>query len=154
MMNQNNTIRIISACENNLADVSLCIPHHKLIVVTGVSGSGKSSLVYDVIAREGQRLFFDNFLSGNFMAGKKVSRPKAEDIEGLFPVICVDQNSVVRNVRSTVGTLTELHDYLRLLFARLGTSGNSDIKLNRSLFSFNSPTGQCPVCKGTGDCPS
>jgi len=145
-----NQITIENATENNLQDVSLIIPHYKLIVVTGVSGSGKSSLVHDVINREGQRLFLDNFTGGSYQAAKKMSRPKVKRIEGLFPVVSVDQNFVIRNARSTVGTLTELYDYLRLLFARLGQTELRDIKTNRSLFSFNTPTGYCPVCKGLG----
>jgi excinuclease ABC subunit A len=143
-------INIEKASENNLKDISLQIPHYKLIVVTGVSGSGKSSLVHDVLSREGQRIFLDHFTGSNFHAQKKLSRPKVKKIEGLFPVLSVDQNSVVRNPRSTVGTMTEIYDYLRLLFARLAVSTDTSITPNRSLFSFNSPSGYCPVCKGLG----
>ncbi len=142
-------IIIENARENNLKNVSLRIPHYQLIAVTGVSGSGKTSLVYDVLCAEGQRLFYENFIGGrNFQA--KPSPPKASAIEGLFPVIAIDQNHVVRNPRSTVGTLTELYDLLRLLFARLGKSDIPDLHLNRSLFSFNLPEGYCLVCKGLG----
>jgi len=149
-------IIIENARENNLKDVSLRIPHYQLIAVTGVSGSGKTSLVYDVLCAEGQRLFFENFmgrdprLRGDGNAPAKLSRPKAGLIEGLFPVIAIDQNSTVRSPRSTVGTLTELYDLLRLLFARLGQSDIPDLHLYRSLFSFNLPDGYCPVCKGLG----
>ena len=146
----NNLISIENASENNLKNISLQIPHHKLIVVTGVSGSGKSSLVYDVICREGQRLFMENFLDNSHHSGKKLRKPHVDKIDGLYPVISVNQQAVVRNPRSTVGTLTEIYDYLRLLFARLGNSTDSDLTINRSLFSFNLPTGQCPVCKGLG----
>ncbi|MEI6122500.1 MAG: ATP-binding cassette domain-containing protein [Bacteroidota bacterium] len=142
-------IVIENATENNLQQVSLQIPHYQLIVVTGVSGSGKTSLVYDVLCTEGQRLFFENFIGGRY-ASAKVSRPKAARIDGLFPVIAIGQNNVVRSPRSTVGTLTELYDYLRLLFARLGKSDIPDIHLHRSLFSFNLSDGYCPVCKGLG----
>lgn len=142
-------ISIRSACENNLKDVSLDIPHHQLVVVTGVSGSGKSSLVYDVIGREGQRLFLENFLEGHPLAGKKLRRPQAE-VRGLYPVLTVNQRTAFRSPRSTVGTLTELYDYLRLLFARLGSAPGQLPRLDRSLFSFNMPTGQCPDCQGLG----
>jgi len=135
--------------ENNLKNVSLRIPHYQLIAVTGVSGSGKTSLVYDVLCAEGKRLFFENFIGGR-MASAKLSRPKASLVEGLFPVIVIDQGSVVRSPRSTVGTLTELYDFLRLLFARLGKSSIPDLHPYRSLFSFNLPDGYCPVCKGLG----
>ena len=142
-------IIIENAIENNLKNVSLLIPHYKLIAVTGVSGSGKTSLVYDVLCAEGHRLFYENFIGGR-LSNAKLSRPNASLIEGLFPVISVDQNNVVRNPRSTVGTLTELYDLLRLLFARLGKSGILGLHLHRSLFSFNLPDGYCPVCKGLG----
>jgi len=143
------TIFIENAYENNLKNISLRIPHYKLIVVTGVSGSGKTSLVYDVLCSEGQRLFFENFTTGRY-ATARLSHPKASRIEGLFPVISIDQNQVVRSSRSTVGTLTELYDLLRLLFARLGNSNIAGLHLHRSLFSFNLPDGYCPTCKGLG----
>lgn len=142
-------IIVENAQENNLKNVTLRIPHYRLIVVTGVSGSGKTSLVYDVICAEGQRLFFENFIGGRHSSAK-LSHPKASRIEGLFPVISIDQNNVVRSPRSTVGTLTELYDMMRLLFARLGTTDIPELHLHRSLFSFNLPDGYCPVCKGLG----
>lgn len=142
-------IHIQSATENNLKGISLDIPHHRLVVVTGVSGSGKSSLVYDVIGREGQRLFLENFLEGHPLAGKKLRRPRAM-VTGLCPVLTVNQRGAFRSPRSTVGTLTELYDYLRLLFARLGTSSEILSRQDRSLFSFNTPAGQCPACLGLG----
>ncbi|MFA6126797.1 MAG: AAA family ATPase [Bacteroidales bacterium] len=142
-------IIIENAHENNLKNVSLRIPHYQLIAVTGVSGSGKTSLVYDVVCAEGQRLFFENFIGGKLLSAKP-SQPKASKIEGLFPVIALDQNHVVRNPRSTVGTLTELYDLLRLLFARLGQSDIPGLHPYRSLFSFNLPDGYCPVCRGLG----
>lgn len=144
-------IVIENAAENNLKNVSLHIPHYKLIVVTGVSGSGKTSLVYDVLCAEGQRLFYENFVSVRYNSAK-IARPKASKIEGLFPVIAVDQGNFVRSPRSTVGTLTELYDLLRLLFARLGKSDIPGLQPSRSLFSFNLSDGYCPVCKGLGVC--
>lgn len=142
-------IIIENARENNLKNVSLRVPHYQLIAVTGVSGSGKTSLVYDVLCAEGKRLFYENFIGGR-LTPAKLSRPKVSRIEGLFPVIAIDQNNVVRSPRSTVGTLTELYDLLRLLFARLGKSDIPDLNPYRSLFSFNLPDGYCPVCKGLG----
>ncbi|HNW89716.1 MAG TPA: ATP-binding cassette domain-containing protein [Bacteroidales bacterium] len=142
-------IIIENARENNLKNVSLRIPHYQLIAVTGVSGSGKTSLVYDVLCAEGKRLFYENFIGGR-LTQAKLSRPKVSRIEGLFPVIAIDQNNVVRSPRSTVGTLTELYDLLRLLFARLGKSDIPNLHPYRSLFSFNLPDGYCPFCKGLG----
>ncbi|MCB2197156.1 MAG: excinuclease ABC subunit UvrA [Bacteroidetes bacterium] len=145
-------IIIEKAKENNLKDVSLKIPHHKINCFTGVSGSGKSSLVYDIICKESQRRYFESFSSYARQFLGKMSRPEVEKIEGLMPAISVDQKTVSRNPRSTVGTISEIYDYLRLLFARTGkkSSAFSDVKLTRSLFSFNNPEGACPHCKGLG----
>jgi excinuclease ABC subunit A len=142
-------ILVENAKENNLKNVSLRIPHYQLIVVTGISGSGKTSLVYDVLCAEGQRLFFENFGHAR-NSSARLSHPKVSRIEGLFPVVSISQNNVLRSPRSTVGTLTELYDMLRLLFARLGTSALPGLHLHRSLFSFNLPDGWCPACKGLG----
>jgi excinuclease ABC subunit A len=143
-------IIIENAFENNLKNVSLRIPHYQLVVVTGVSGSGKSSLIDDVLGKEGRRLFLENFAGSHFHQSIKLSRPDSSSIQGLFPVVFVSQNNVVRSPRSTVGTLTELYDYLRLLFARMGTSPDKELPINRSLFSPNMPAGYCPVCNGLG----
>lgn len=144
-------IRIHLAGENNLDGISLEIPHHQLTVITGVSGSGKSSLAFEVIAKEGQRRFFETFSSYSRQFMGKMARPAVESIEGLSPVILLSQKTVGRNPRSTVGTLSDLYDHLRLLFARLGTPDDPDeLPLSRGLFSFNSPRGACPQCKGLG----
>ena len=145
-------IVIINAAENNLRSVSLEIPKNKLVVVTGVSGSGKSSLVFDVIYREAESRYFGSCSSHARQFMGKMHRPDVERIEGLSPAIAVDQRSITASTRSTVGTLTDIYDYLRLLFARLG---NTEIispahKINRSLFSFNNPEGACPACNGLG----
>ncbi len=142
-------IVVEKAFENNLKNVSLHIPHYQLIAVTGISGSGKTSLVYDVVCAEGKRLFYENFVGGRY-APAKLTRPKAVTIEGLFPVLSIDQNNIFRSPRSTVGTLSELYDLLRLLFARLAESDLPGLKPYRSMFSFNLPDGYCPVCKGLG----
>lgn len=146
---KNTFIRIQNANENNLKNISLEIPHGKLIVVTGVSGSGKSTLAFDVIAKEGQRRFLETFSSFSRQFIGKISRPNVESIEGLSPVITIGQKTVSGNVRSTVGTISDLYDFLRLIFARIGKT-DENIKLTRSLFSFNTPIGACPTCKGIG----
>lgn len=148
-MSEESVIQIKVATENNLQGISLQIPHHRLTVITGVSGSGKSSLAFDVIAREGQRRFFETFSSFSRQLMGKLQKPEVESIHGLAPVITLGQKSSSSNPRSTVGTLSDLYDYLRLLFARLGVT-DQEVELNRSLFSFNSAKGACPVCTGLG----
>ena len=114
------SIRIRGASEHNLKSVSLDIPREALTVFTGVSGSGKSSLAFDTIYREGQRRFLESLsaYARQFLGG--FEKPKVELIDGLSPTISIDQKTVGRSPRSTVGTITEVHDHLRLLFARLG----------------------------------
>ncbi len=145
-------IKIHNASENNLKSISLEIPKNELVVVSGVSGSGKSSLVFDVIYRAAENRFFSSLSSHARQFLGKMRQPAVEKISGLSPAIAVDQRTVHSNPRSTVGTITGIHDYLRLLFARLGTPYRlmDGIKIDRSLFSFNSVKGACPVCKGLG----
>ncbi|HZX63341.1 MAG TPA: excinuclease ABC subunit UvrA, partial [Bacteroidales bacterium] len=145
-------IRIKNASENNLRSVSLDIPRNKLVVVTGVSGSGKSSLVFDVLYREAENRYLGSFSSHALQFLGKRKWPDVEKIEGLSPAISVGQKSAQNNPRSTVGTMTEVYDYLRLLFARLGKTvlPDPDLVIDRSLFSFNTEKGACPVCKGLG----
>jgi len=121
-----NIIRIINASENNLRSVSLDIPRNKLVVVTGISGSGKSSLVFDVLYREAENRYFGSFSTHARQFLGKMRSPDVERVEGLSPAIVVDQKTVGRNVRSTVGTITEIWDYLRLLFARVGKPVQGD----------------------------
>jgi len=145
-------IIIRDAHEHNLKSIDLEIPHDSLTVVTGVSGSGKSSLAFDTLFKEGQRLFLESFSAYARQFIGKLGRPAVEFISGLSPSLSVDQKTAVRNPRSTVGSMTEIYDLLRLLFARLGhrDSNAGDIKLERRLFSFNSVYGACPACKGLG----
>ena len=143
-------IAIYNASENNLQSVSLEIPRNKLICVTGVSGSGKSSLVFDVLHAEGRRRYLETFSGSARLALGKLQRPEVGSITGLSPTIAVNQKTITRNARSTVGTMTGIYDLLRLLFARLATSEFSSQKPSRSLFSFNSEKGACPTCKGLG----
>ena len=145
-------ITITRATEHNLRSVTLSLPRNQLIVVTGVSGSGKSSLVHDVLFRESESRYLGSFSSYARQFMGRFKRPGVESIEGLSPAIAVDQRSVVANARSTVGTLTGLWDLFRLLYARTGhpDSRAGDFLLSRGLFSFNTPEGACPVCQGLG----
>ncbi len=114
-------IIIKGARENNLKNINLELPKNKLIVMTGVSGSGKSSLAFDTICAEGERRYLESLSSyaRQFLGGTE--KPDVDSIEGLSPTISIDQKTTNKNPRSTVGTVTELYDYLRLLFARIGT---------------------------------
>ncbi|MFK7952971.1 MAG: ATP-binding cassette domain-containing protein [Ekhidna sp.] len=142
-------IVIQGARANNLKNISLRIPHNKFIVVTGISGSGKSSLVFDILAKEGQRRYFETLPSFARQFMGKLSRPDVDEIEGLSPVIAIGQHTTGMHARSTVGTMSDLYDLLRLLFARTGTTGK-EVKLSRALFSFNSAIGKCTHCNGIG----
>lgn len=139
-------IEIRGARENNLKHVSLRIPKRKITVFTGVSGSGKSSIVFDTIATEAQRLLNENFsmFVRNFLP--KYSRPDAEAIENLSMAVVVDQKRIGGGSHSTVGTITDIAALLRVLFSRFGQPfvGYSN------MFSFNDPQGMCPECNGTG----
>lgn len=114
------TIKIKGANENNLKNIDLEIPRNKLIVFTGLSGSGKTSLAFDTIFAEGQRRYVESLSSYARLFLGQMQKPDVESIEGLSPAISIDQKTTARNPRSTVGTVTEVHDYLRLLFARIG----------------------------------
>lgn len=113
-------IKIINSRVHNLKNVSLEIPKNKLVVITGLSGSGKSSLAFDTIYAEGQRRYVESLSSYARMFLGQMDKPDVESIEGLSPAISIDQKSTSRNPRSTVGTITEIYDYYRLLFARIG----------------------------------
>ena len=111
-------IVIRGARQNNLKHLSLALPLHELIVVTGVSGSGKSSLAFDTVYSEGQRRYVETFSPYARQFLDRMDRPQVERIEGIPPAIAIDQTNPVRTSRSTVGTMTELNDHLKLLFAR------------------------------------
>ncbi len=136
-------IKIISARENNLKNVSLEIPKRQITVFTGVSGAGKSSLVFDTIAAEAQRQFKATYTNYLPLAGQ----PRADSLESLSPAVVIDQKPLRGNARSTVGTITEIFSLLRLLYSRVGEPhvGYSNA------FSFNEPEGMCPVCEGIGE---
>ena len=113
-------IKIRGAREHNLKNINLDLPRNKLIVLTGLSGSGKSSLAFDTIYAEGQRRYVESLSSYARMFLGQMEKPEMDSIEGLSPAISIDQKTTSRNPRSTVGTVTEIQDYLRILFARAG----------------------------------
>ena len=113
-------IIIKGARENNLKNINLEIPRDKLVVFTGLSGSGKSSLAFDTIYAEGQRRYVESLSSYARQFLGQMDKPDLDYIEGLSPAISIDQKTTSRNPRSTVGTVTEIYDYLRLLWARIG----------------------------------
>ena len=108
------------AKEHNLKNIDVTIPRDKLVVFTGVSGSGKSSLAFDTIYAEGQRRYMESLSSYARMFLGQMEKPEVESIDGLSPAISIDQKTTSQNPRSTVGTVTEIYDYLRLLYARIG----------------------------------
>ncbi len=114
-------IRIKGASQHNLKNINIDIPRNKLVIITGVSGSGKSSLAFDTIYAEGQRRYVESLSAYARQFIGQMDKPEVESIEGLSPAIAIEQRSASHNPRSTVGTVTEIYDYLRLLFARIGT---------------------------------
>jgi len=146
MSEKNSDIYIVGARENNLKNVTLKIPKHKITVFTGVSGSGKSSLVFDTIAAESQRQLNETYSSYIRHRLGSFTQPDADLLENLSVSMIVDQKRIGGNARSTVGTVTDIYTFLRLLFSRVGTPfvGYSTV------FSFNNPDGMCPHCQGLG----
>ena len=141
-------IKIQGAHVNNLKDINVSIPRPGLVGIVGVSGSGKSSLAFEIIAREGQRQYFESLSNYVRKFLPKSNRPNVDLIDGISPTIVLDQRPAGKSPRSTVGTMSEVSPYLRLLFARNGTP-----VYDSSHFSFNSPKGACPDCKGLGKVP-
>ena len=115
-------LKVKGAKEHNLKNISLDIPKNKFVVITGLSGSGKSSLAFDTIYAEGQRRYVESLSAYARQFLGQMEKPDVESIEGLSPAIAIDQKTSSRSPRSTVGTVTEVHDYLRLLWARIGIS--------------------------------
>ena len=113
-------ITIKGARENNLENIDLTVPRDKLIVFTGLSGSGKSSLAFETIFAEGQRRYVESLSTYARQFLGQMDKPDVDYIEGLSPAVSIDQKSTSNNPRSTVGTVTEIYDYLRLFFARVG----------------------------------
>src|SRR5947207_5097739 len=114
------SIVIKGAREHNLKNVDLTLPRNKMIVITGLSGSGKSSLAFDTIYAEGQRRYVESLSAYARQFLEQMEKPEVESIEGLSPAISIEQKTTSKNPRSTVGQVTEIYDYLRLLFARVG----------------------------------
>src|SRR5688572_18914608 len=139
-------IELRGARENNLKNVSLRIPKRKITIFTGVSGSGKSSIVFDTIATESQRLLNENFsmFVRNFLP--KYSQPDADAIENLSMSIVVDQKRMGGGSHSTVGTITDINTILRMMFSRIGQPHVGPT----NVFGFNDPQGMCPNCNGLG----
>ena len=139
-------IELRGARENNLKDVSLRLPKRKIIIFTGVSGSGKSSIVFDTIANEAQRLLFENFsmFVRNFLP--RYPQPDADAIENLSMAVIVDQKRLGGGSHSTVGTVTDIASVLRLLFSQIGKPYVG----YANAFSFNDPQGMCLECNGLG----
>lgn len=113
-------IKIRGASEHNLKGIDIDIPRNEFVVLTGLSGSGKSSLAFDTIYAEGQRRYMESLSSYARQFLGQMEKPNVERIDGLSPAISIDQKSTNRNPRSTVGTVTEIYDYFRLLYARIG----------------------------------
>ena len=113
-------IEVIGAREHNLKNISVSFPRNKLVVITGISGSGKSSLAFDTIYAEGQRRYMESFSAYARSFLGNLERPDVDKINGLSPVISIEQKTTSRNPRSTVGTVTEIYDFMRLLYARAG----------------------------------
>lgn len=141
----NNKIIIIGAKENNLKNISLDIDKHKFNVVTGVSGSGKSSLVFDCIYASAQSSFYETLSTYIVKNLPKINKPNVDNIYNLSPCVLIEQKKLGQNPRSTVGTYTEIFTYLRLLYSRIGYP-----IYDSSYFSFNTPRGACEKCGGLG----
>ncbi len=143
---RSDSIRIVGAREHNLKDVSLSIPKNQITVFVGVSGSGKSSIVFDTIAVEAQRQLNATFPWGIRNQLPKHERPDADAIENLTTPVIVDQRPLAGNARSTVGTITDIYAMIRALFARIGEPASG----LPSMYSFNDPKGMCTECEGLG----
>lgn len=143
-------IEIISAKENNLKDISVNIPLNQITVVTGVSGSGKSSLVFDTVYAESERMFLESMsLNMNNISGY-LKKPNVYKINNLLPAIAISQKQTNRNPRSTVGTATDISQFIRLLFAKIASIDTNGIWTEGD-FSYNNPKSWCDRCKGTGE---
>lgn len=138
-------IIVKGAKENNLKNISLDIPKHKVNVVTGVSGSGKSSLVFDCLYAEAQSSFYETLSTYVVKNLPKINKPNVDSIYNLSPCVLIEQKKLGQNPRSTVGTYTEIYTYLRLLYSRVGYP-----IYDSAYFSFNTPKGACSKCSGLG----
>ncbi|KSU22018.1 Excinuclease ABC subunit A-like protein of unknown function [Lactococcus lactis subsp. lactis] len=142
-----NFISIKGAKTNNLKNISIKFPKHKITVVTGVSGSGKSSLVFETLAAESQRLLNETYSSYIQQLLPHYQQPTVDSIENLPVSIVISQKKIGGNARSTVGTLTDIYSSLRLLYSRMATPSIG----YSMIYSFNNPQGMCETCKGLGE---
>ena len=142
-----NFIRIIGARENNLKNVNLDIPRNKLVVLTGLSGSGKSSLAFDTIFAEGQRRYMESLSSYARQFLGQMKKPDVDQIDGLSPAIAIDQKTTSTNPRSTVGTVTEIYDYFRLLFANIGIPHCVDCNIPITASSIDNIANRVKSCE-------
>ncbi|MDT0678626.1 ATP-binding cassette domain-containing protein [Autumnicola musiva] len=140
-------MRVINAHQNNLKNIHVSIPENRLIVVTGLSGSGKSSLAMGVIANEGYRYFLESLPAYNQQNAQLIPTAEVDDIEALPPVIKVEQSKRFQSITATFGTLSELAAVFRIIFARY----SAEETMSKSLFSFNHPKGACEHCRGIGE---
>jgi excinuclease ABC A subunit len=140
-----NNIVIKNAREHNLKNIDITIPRNKLVCFVGVSGSGKSTIAFDIIAREGQRQYFESLNSYARRYLPKSNKPEVDEIKGISSTVIISQDRIRGNPRSTVGTITEIYTYLRMLYSRVGLPS-----MDSSYYSFNHPYGSCPACKGLG----
>jgi len=140
-------MRITNAHQNNLKNINLTIPENHLIVVTGLSGSGKSSLAMGVIANEGYRYFLESLPAYGQQNAQLIPTAEVDDLQNLPPVIKVEQSKRFQSINATFGTLSELTAIFRIIFARY----SADQSMSKSLFSFNHPKGACKICRGIGE---
>ncbi|HAZ29501.1 TPA: hypothetical protein DCY43_01975 [candidate division WWE3 bacterium] len=138
-------ISIKGAREHNLKNIDLEIPRNRVVCFVGVSGSGKSTIAFDIVAKEGQRQYFESLSSYARRYLQKSNRPNIDDIKGISSTVIISQDRLTKNPRSTVGTITETYTYLRLLYSRVGSP-----PMDSSNYSFNHPDGYCQRCKGLG----
>ncbi len=144
-------IELEGVTTNNLKNIDVSIPKEKLTVITGVSGSGKSSLAFDTLFAESQNRYIENLSTYSRRFMKNIQKGEMKKSHGFSPAIAVNQKSIAKNPRSTLGTITEIYDYYRLLYARVGQAENTSYKaLTTQHFSFNHHIGACEKCKGLG----
>ncbi|MEG1142793.1 MAG: SpoIVB peptidase S55 domain-containing protein, partial [Clostridia bacterium] len=143
-------IEVISAKENNLKDISVDIQLNEITVVTGVSGSGKSSLVFDTIYAESERMFLESMSINRNSISSYLKKPNVYKINNLVPAIAISQKQTNRNPRSTVGTVSDISQFIRLLFAKVASVDSNNIWVEGD-FSYNNPKSWCDRCKGTGE---
>ncbi|CEN80703.1 excinuclease ABC subunit UvrA [Paraclostridium sordellii] len=143
-------IEVLSARENNLKDINVNIPINEITVVTGVSGSGKSSLVFDTVYAESERMFLESISTSMNGLTSQLKKPNVFKINNLLPAIAISQKYTNRNPRSTVGTATDIAKYIRLLFSKIASIDTDEIWVEGD-FSYNNPKSWCQKCKGTGE---